>query len=209
MGLPEPTEEVLAMRTNKGLHARAVCVLVSLGLLAGCVDGPPPVPDLTFVHSSPILLRVRVAEIDSRYRSPGTPPNIEQTVNPTPEQALIRWAQQRLRSDGTENVARFTILNAPLTAEPLPRPGGFAGLFASEAPQRWTVTVEAQLEFLDESGGRLDGFSSKVTRTRDLEPGLTFEERNRFWYDLLAATMREFDQQMDSGLRQHATRWMR
>jgi hypothetical protein len=197
------------MRTLKHLPAGVLLAVLSLATLTGCVDGPPPVPDLTFAHASPILLQVRVAEIDSRYRASSAPPNIEQTVNPTPEQALIKWAQQRLRSDGTENVARFTILNAPLTSEPLSRPGGLTGLFGSEAPERWTVTVEAQLEFLDESGARLDGFSSKVTRSREMEPGLTFEERKRFWYDMLSGTMREFDQQMDSGLRQHASRWMR
>ena len=107
----------------------------------------------------------------SKYRSPGTPPHIEQTVNPTPEAALIKWAQQRLRSDGTENVARFTILNAPLTAEPLRKRSGVVGTLRTEPDQRWTVTVEAQLEILDESGNRLDGYTAKVTRTRDFPRG--------------------------------------
>jgi hypothetical protein len=176
--------------------------------LAGCADYPRPVPELTFAHSSPIILNVREAQIDSRYRSPGTAPNIEQTVNPTPEAALIKWAQQRLRSDGAMNIARFTILNAPLTAERLPKSSGLAGLFSSEPEQRWMVTVEAQLEILDESGGRLDGTIAKVTRTRDLPAGLTYEERSLFWYDLLSATMSEFDAQMSAGLRQSLGKWL-
>ena len=179
------------------------------GALGGCVEKTQPVPELTFAHSSPILLNVRVAEIDSKYRSPGTAPNIEQTVNPTPEAALIKWAQQRLRSVGTENVARFTILNAPLTAEPLPKTSGFVGAFSTEPGQRWTVTVEAQFEILDETGNRLDGYTAKVTRSRDIAEGLTYEQRNRFWYDLLSATMSEFDSQMDNGIRQHTGRWLR
>lgn len=189
--------------------AGALLALLCLAPLVGCVESTTPVPDVTFAHTSPILLQVRAAEIDSRYHSSSSPPNIEQTVNPTPEQALIKWAQQRLRSDGTENVARFTIINAPLTSEPLPRSGGLSGLFDSSGPERWTVTVEAQLEFLDETGARQDGFSSKVTRTRDLPADVTYEERRRFWYDLLYATMKEFDQQMDAALLQHASRWMR
>ena len=180
-----------------------------VGGLGGCVEKTQPVPELTFAHSSPILLNVRVAEIDSKYRSPGAPPNIEQTVNPTPEAALIKWAQQRLRSVGTENVARFTILNAPLTADPLAKTSGFVGAFSTEPGQRWTVTVEAQLEILDESGNRLDGYTAKVTRSRDIAEGLTYEQRNRFWYDLLSVTMSEFDSQMDNGIRQHTGRWLR
>jgi hypothetical protein len=179
------------------------------GGLAGCAKYPRPVPELTFAHSSPLLLNVRDAQIVSRYRSPGTAPNIEQTVNPTPEAALIKWAQQRLRYDGTENIARFTILNAPLTSETLPKSSGLAGVFRSEPEQRWTVTVEAQLEVLDESGSLLDNCIAKVTRTRDLPAGLTYEERSLFWHDLLSATMSEFDAQMSAGIRQYLSKWLR
>ena len=44
--------------------------------------------------------------------------------------------------DGAQNIARFTILNAPLTAEPLRKSSGVAGTLKSEPEQRWTVTVE-------------------------------------------------------------------
>jgi hypothetical protein len=178
------------------------------GALAGCAEYSRPVPELTFAHSSPILLNVREAQIDPRYHSPDAPPNIGTTVNPTPEAALIKWAQQRLRSDGTENIARFTILNAPLTAYPLPKTG-LMKLFSSESGERWTLTLEAELEILDEAGNRLDGYTAKVTRTRDMEAGLTYAERNRFWHDMLSATMSEFDAQMESGFRQYAGKWLR
>src|SRR5512144_1161044 len=116
------------------MRTAPVILLTALtwGALAGCAEYPRPVPELTFAHSSPILLNVREAQIDSRYRSAGTAPNIEQTVNPTPEAALVKWAQQRLRSEGTVNIARFTILNAPLTAERLPKSSGLTGLFSSK-----------------------------------------------------------------------------
>ena len=186
---------------------------VLLGLLlvglAGCSEYRQRTPDLTFAHLPPIVLNVREAQIDPRYRSPGTPPHIEQTVKPTPEAALLKWAQQRLRSDGAQNIARFTILNAPLTAEPLRKSSGVAGALKSEPEERWTVTVEAQLEILDESGRRLDGYTAKVTRTRDVPEGLTYDERDRFWYDLLSATMSDFDSEMATGIRRYAAQWLR
>lgn len=186
---------------------------VLLGLLlvglASCSEYRQRTPDLTFAHLPPIVLNVREAQIDPRYRSPGTPPHIEQTVKPTPEAALLKWAQQRLRSDGAQNIARFTILNAPLTAEPLRKSSGVAGALKSEPEERWTVTVEAQLEILDESGRRLDGYTAKVTRTRDVPEGLTYDERDRFWYDLLSATMSDFDSEMATGIRRYAAQWLR
>ena len=180
------------------------------GVLTGCSSAPPArqAPVLDFAHSAPILLNVRVAEIDSRYQPEIAPPNIERSVTPTPQEALIKWAQQRLRSDGTENVARFTIVEAPVTAENLSRTGGLTGALTTEPAQRWTVTLEAQLKFLDENGTRLDGFTAKVARTRDLKEGMTSEERSLFWSEMIAAAIGEFDAQIISGLRQYAARWM-
>ena len=172
-------------------------------------DAKPTVTPVDFSHGSPILLDVRVAEIDSRYIPTIQPPNIERSVTPTPQEALIKWAQQRLRSDGSENVARFTILDAPVTAENLQRSGGLKGMLTTESAQRWTVTLEAQLEFLDDGGARLDGFTTKVVRSRDLKEGATADQRSQFWSEMIAATMDEFDAQMRSGLRQYAPRWAR
>jgi hypothetical protein len=190
-------------------NATLIFLWALLGGLAGCSEYRQTTPELNFAHLPRIVLDVREAQIDSRYRSPGTPSHIEQTVKPTPEAALIRWAQQRLRSDGTQNIARFTILSAPLTAENLRKSSGLTGALTTEPEQRWTVTVEAQLEILDESGRRLDGYTAKVTRTRDVLEGLTYEERDRFWYDLLSATMAEFDAEMITGIRQYAAPWLR
>lgn len=194
---------------------RVWCLLLALAVtsattLAGCSETTPsrPAPVLDFSQSPPILLNVRVAEIDSRYRPEISPPNIERSVTPTPQEALIKWAQQRLRSNGSENVARFTIISAPVMAENLPRTGGLSGALTTEPAQRWTVMLEAQLEFLDETGARLDGFTAKVSRVRELKEGATAEERSLFWSDMIVAAMAEFDTQMQTGLRQYAATWM-
>lgn len=189
--------------------ARLVWLCLLLAGLACCSEYRERTPELTFAGAAPIVLDVREAQIDSRFRSPGTPPHIEQTVKQSPEAALITWARQRLRSDGAQNIARFTIVNASLTAEPLRRSSGLTGVLKQEPEQRWTVMVEAQLEILDESDRRLDGYTAKVTRTRDLPEGLTSEQRDRFWYDLLSATLSEFDAEMANGIRQYAARWLR
>lgn len=187
-----------------------VLVVTSATTLAGCSETTPgrPAPVVDFSQSPPILLNVRVAEIDSRYRPEIAPPNIERSVTPTPQEALIKWAQQRLRSNGSENVARFTIISAPVVAENLPRTGGLTGALTTEPAQRWTVTLEAQLEFLDETGARLDGFTAKVSRVRELKEGATADERSLFWSDMIVAAMAEFDTQMQTGLRQYAATWM-
>ena len=39
--------------------------------------------------------------------------------------------------------------------------------------------------------------------------GLTYAERNRFWYDMLSDTMAELDAQMSAGLHQYLGKWLR
>ena len=172
-----------------------------LAALAGCVRVPRGrCRSSTFAHSSPILLNVREAQIDPRYRSPGTPPQHRAD------------GQADARGGAHQMGAATSALRRHREHRPLHHPeraahrrAAAARALASLAPsasepeQRWTVTVEAQLEILDESGNRLDGYTAKVTRTRDMPEGLTYEERNRFWYDLLSATMSEFDAQMATG----------
>ncbi|QLH39045.1 MAG: hypothetical protein HWD60_08975 [Defluviicoccus sp.] len=59
------------MKTLKRITAGGqFAVVLSLCLLTGCVENPPPTPELTFAHASPIMLKVRVAEIDSAIARP-------------------------------------------------------------------------------------------------------------------------------------------
>lgn len=194
------------MRFPKIVFAALAILPLAVG---GCIEKTQPIPEITFVHQSPIQLNVREVQITYTYVPQSAPPNIEQTVQPTPLATLVRWGQQRLRSAGSANVARFTVVNAPLTTEPLPKTAGFVGAFKTEPGQRWTVTLEATLEILDDSGNRLDAYTAKVSRSRNLEEGVTFEQRNRFWYDMLSASMGEFDAQMENGIRQFISRWLR
>lgn len=191
------------------MRTRPLFLLVALVAVGfgGCSEYRRAVPELSFANAPPLLFGVREAQIDPRYRSSDTPPNIEQSVDPTPEAALIKWAQQRLRSDGSQNIARFTIVNASLVTGQVTRSSGtFGGL---ETGQRWTLTLEAQLEILDEGGSRLDGYTAKVTRTRDVPSKQTYDQRKLFWYDMLSATMSEFDAEMTSGVHRYLGTWLR
>ena len=51
------------MRTIRTATLIMIAVFAA-GALGGCVEKTQPVPELTFAHSSPILLNVRVAEIE-------------------------------------------------------------------------------------------------------------------------------------------------
>lgn len=189
-------------------HARAP--IAALALAATACSTPSmttdPLPELTFVHRPTIGLNVATLDIDSAYTSPAGPPNVEQRFPVPPEEALKRWARDRLRALGTAGTSRFTVLTAAVTEEPLPKTKGFLGAFAIEPGSRYTVTIEAQLEVNE--GGQRAVASARVSRAQSMDQGASAEERERFWYDLTKSTMDVFDEQMERAIRQHINPWV-
>ncbi len=189
-------------------HARAS--IVALGLAVAACSAPSmttdPLPDMTFVHRPTIGLNVVTLDVNSAYTSPDRPPNVEQRFPVPPERALKRWARDRLRALGTAGAARFTVLTAAVTEEPLPKTKGFLGAFAIEPGARYTITVEAQLEIIQDSQRAVA--SARISKAQTLDQGATGEERDRFWYDLTKTTMDAFDEQMERAIRQHLNPWV-
>jgi hypothetical protein len=182
--------------------------VVLLAVTACAAPRTKPVPDITFAHLSPIMLDVRAIEITSAYQPPQRSPNVEHTMRVPPDAALQRWAQDRLRAQGINRIARFTVVNAPVTVEPLPKRTGFSGAFSIEASERYTMTVEAQIEILDEAGNRLSGTSARVTNARSLEEGVTAEEKELFFHELTSSVMTAFDSDMDRAIRASLRDWV-
>ena len=175
--------------------------------LAGCSEYRQRTPELTFAHLPPIVLDVREAQIDSRYRSPGTPPHIEQTVKPTPEAALIRWRSSACARRHAEHRPLHHFERTADRREPAQelRLGGCVDDRTGTALDGNGRGATGDPRRVGSSAGRL--YREGHPRT-DLPEGLTEDQRDRFWYDL-SATMAEFDAEMMTGIRQYAAQWMR
>ncbi len=189
--------------------SKALCVAVFATLLglAGCAKTLPEQPEVTFAHLPPISLNVRSIETTSVYQNSETPPNVEARMQTPPSEVLKRWAGERLRAVGSSGSGRFTVLNAPVTAEPLPKTTGFVGAFSIEPGTRYTITVEAQLEILDDGGQRLAVTSARVTQSGNLDEGVTPQERQAFWYRLTRSAMDGFNAQMERAIFQYLREW--
>lgn len=175
-------------------------LLVAL-VVAGCIQTTHPLPEITFAHAPVIALNVARLDIQSNYQSPGAAPNVEHLFPTRIDEAMRRWAQQRLRAMGSTGSVRFTVVNAAATEEVLPVKSGFVGAFTTEFDRRYTATAEATIEILDDGGALLSGVNVRVTRSRDFHEGATLEERNLFWQELTKAVMEEFDAQAERAIR--------
>jgi len=182
-------------------------ILILLAVLAGCASpAPERPPEITFAHLPPLGLQVRAIEVVSVYQNVATPPNVE-TKMPAPSSVMQRWAHERLRANGGSATARFSVLNAPVTEEPLPKQQGFVGAFTVEPAYRYTITVDGQLEILDDGGQRLAVASARVTQSGTLAEGVTPDERQAFWARLTRSAMDAFNTQMERAIYQYMKDW--
>jgi hypothetical protein len=183
------------------------CVLASLvALVLAACQTPPPVqrlPELTYGHLDRLNLDVAAIEVVSEYRSPMKAPHVEHLFPTPPQTALERWAADRLEAAGRQGIARFVIKDAQATATPLPIDKGFAEAFKKKQSVRYEVSVEAFLEIVDERGFR-KGFSSARARvTRTMAEDATLNQRDKVWFELTEAVMRDFNAEMEKNIRQY------
>jgi hypothetical protein len=196
------------MTVSFRILAPVLAVIFSMGLSA--CETPTPtrnLPDLTFAHLTPIKLNVAKIEVVSRYQTPLRAPNVEHLFPTPPVVALRQWAKDRLRAVGTEGVARLVVVNAAAVESKLAQKTGFTATFTKQQTQRYDLVVEARLEI---SGSQGQGkATATATRFSTIREDATIHQRERLWFDLTEALVRDFDVAMEKNMRRYLGRWLR
>jgi hypothetical protein len=173
--------------------------------LAGCSSPPPRTrfPDLTYGHLGQFRLNVARIDIVPEYRPPMTAPNIEHLLPVSPEQALRRWAADRLVATGTpQRYARFVIQDAKVTDTFLPRTPGVRGAFTTDQTNRYDGSLAVRLEIRAERGNLREGEASAwATRSRTVAESITVNQREKAWFDLVEAMMNDVNAELDRQIR--------
>lgn len=160
-------------------------------------------PEITFAHMQKIGLNVARIEVKSEFHPTMQAPHIEHLMPVPPERAMRRWAEDRLQANGVTNVARFTIGDASVTETPLKVEGGLAGAFKKQQAARYEAAVAATIEIVDDRGFRRAFASSRVSRSQTLGEDATLNDRDRLWFELIDALMKDFNAEMEQDLRSH------
>lgn len=191
--------------------AASLAVLAGLDL-AGCATPPPQnrFPELTYAHLGQFRLAVARIDVISEYKSPFAPPNIEQDMPVIPEQAMRRWAADRLVATGAAgHTAQFIIQDAKVTDTKLPKTPGLQGVFTTDQSDRYDASFAARLVIRAETGYYGTGqASAQATRARTVAEGITINERNKVWFELVEATMNALDTELDHQIRNNLGRFL-
>lgn len=184
---------------------------VVLALAVAACDMPAPqqqMPQLTYSHLKAFRLDVGRLELVDEYRPPLRAPNVEHLMPVSPEAAAKRWAQDRLQPMGRAGTARFIIRNAAVTETPLKVDAGVSGLFKKQQETRYEASLEVVFQILDERQFPKSEVVARAARSRTVPEGITLNDRDRVWYDMVEALVQDINQQMDGLVGQYMAPWL-
>ena len=190
--------------------SRMVMALACALALAAC-EGKPPVqklPDISFADKRPFMLEVGQLEIVPEYVSPAKRPHIEHMMPVSPENATVRWAQDRLRPVGRTGYARVVIKDAKVVEVPLKTDKSFTGMFKQEQAERYDGSLDVAIQILDERHLPVADVVARATRTKTVPEGVSLNERDRVLYEITESLIRDIDAQMDGLVRTYLNRWV-
>lgn len=192
---PPPTKGCFSMMFRKIGTAAAVVLALSV---SGC-DTPAPqqrLPQLSFSHLQPFRLNVGRVEVATEYQSPMRDPNVEHVMPLSPEAAVKRWVQDRLQPVGTQNAVRVVIRDASVIEVPLRVEKGVAGMFKEQPSERYDASLEMVIQGLDERNLPRAEIIARSKRSRSVREGITLNERDRVWFEMVEEMMRDLNDQL-------------
>ena len=176
--------------------------IFSLALAACEATVPSQIfPELTYHHLGKIDLDVGSIKTLSAYKSPITSPNVDHLFPTSPLKALRSWSTDRLAATGSDDIARFTILDASVRETALEK--------QKDQSERYDASLEATLEIIDAKGKQRGFANAKISRSISVREDATVNDREQAWFTLTEALMRDFNSELEKNISRYLANWVR
>lgn len=199
--LAMPVRPLIRTLRSGFIHA----ALLALCLAPGCGTGAgaPDYPELTYRHLAPLEFDVARIEVETRYIPPMRAPNVEHRAPITPYAALRRWAGDRLKGSGRDNIGHLVILDASIREVPLDVQGGIKGFFTSQQSARYDARAVVRLEIRDPGGRQLGFATARAARSLTVSEDSSVADRERVWFALTEDLVADINRQFEIEARRH------
>tara|TARA_R110002072_G_scaffold132608_1_gene272733 strand:+ start:1323 stop:1910 length:588 start_codon:yes stop_codon:yes gene_type:complete len=180
-------------------------------LLAGCATEveKPGFPQISFAHLQPISLNVARIEVENRYVSPATRPNVEHEFPARPAAVASNWGRDRLRAVGASGVARVIVRRASVVEVPLARTTGVKGAFTRDQSERYDAVIDMMVELRDADGNVRVTAESTAKRSRSVSENISLNDREKVWFEMTEAMMADLNTALENQIRIHMKEWIR
>ena len=189
----------------------AVVLSASIVFLAGCATEvqKPGFPQISFAHLQPISLNVARVEVENRYISPATRPNVEHEFPVSPAAAASNWGRDRLRAVGQTETAREIVRRASVVEVPLKRSSGVKGAFTRDQSERYDAIIDMVVELRDAQGNVRVTAESTAKRSRSVSENISLNEREKVWFSITEMMMADLNTALENQIRIHMKDWLR
>jgi hypothetical protein len=173
--------------------------------ITGCETPPEPAshPSVSFADLAPISLDVARLEIQKKYKQPLKAPNVEHEMPLSLLEAAENWAKDRLRVVGRTGTARLTIEQASVIETNLKKTDGVKGVFTTDQAERYDGTLSMQLEVFGNINNGTATARATVRASRTVPEDATLVERERVWFKMTEAIMKEMNKALEERIRRH------
>ena len=186
-------------------------ILAVVFLLTGCATEvqKPGFSQISFAHLQPISLNVARIEVENRYVSPATRPNVEHEFPVSPAAVASNWGRDRLRAVGQSGVARVVVRRASVVEVPLKRTTGVTGAFTRDQSERYDAIIDMMVELRDADGNVRVTAESTAKRSRSVSENVSLIEREKIWFEMTEAMMSDLNTALENQVRIHMKEWIR
>jgi hypothetical protein len=186
-------------------------ILAVVFLLTGCATEvqKPGFSQISFAHLQPISLNVARIEVENRYVSPATRPNVEHEFPASPAAVASNWGRDRLRAVGQSGVARVVVRRASVVEVPLKRTTGVTGAFTRDQSERYDAIIDMMVELRDADGNVRVTAESTAKRSRSVSENVSLIEREKIWFEMTETMMSDLNTALENQVRIHMKEWIR
>ncbi|OFX11366.1 MAG: hypothetical protein A2516_08085 [Alphaproteobacteria bacterium RIFOXYD12_FULL_60_8] len=182
--------------------AAVFATLMSFGLItAPAFAQESEVPVLSFADRTPFNFNASALDVTSLYEAPGVDPNIDHLMPLSPEQAALQWAQDRIRTVGTNDLTvRFLVNDAAVIQRPLPVKGGFTGFFTTEQAEEYFGSLSVSIELVDSKRKVLASVRGSAKANQTVPENVSLADREKLWFQLTERMMNELNTQLEESI---------
>lgn len=195
------------MKNNLAIlqHIVKIAVVVAiLFVLSACSTDfskeGKPMPELTYSHVEPLGLQVADIDIVNMAQHNPVSGDVSSNFPTAPDEALSRYAQNRLQPVGDGGKLNFVIERASVLRRDIVSEGMFEKLMHVDGREEYTVQMVIRLEVLSSLGFRSAQSTLSIEKSLIQSAGLTLAEREREWLELLDSMMVDVDQAVTASL---------
>jgi hypothetical protein len=181
----------------------SIAAMLAAGLgLAACntPSARQSFPDITFEHLAPFKLDVGHVEIVRGYQ-PDPTNDVSDQFPEAPVNVVEQWARDRLQAAGTQGEATYTITSVRSTDTPLKRSQGMAAVTHKDQSDRYDLAVAINLEV--HKLGKSGALTAQAARSQTVREDITLNQREAVLFNLLDATMKDLNKQLETLIPQY------